>query len=354
MRKFIKVFFALLIFSVAFAKAENPALKQDKFTDETFVGITIGWDSDLHKGDWVGMNSGLRIGKWFTPQVGTEIEGTAQFREYYKRFLYHRVGVNVLVNLNYLNGYKGIRNDVEFVPFVGVGWQRNYDVIANNMYTKMGMQFNFNLSKSWQFNVIPSVAYVLTPELQYNVHKMDFGIVLGATYNFKNSHGTHFFKVCDYKYSQAEMDSVNSKVNQLLKENNRLITEFRERAQAREKVKVINNIIKAKEIITKPIFATIGFEKASSNILPVYDLNIKTIAECIKESKGTFTIIGFASEEGNAEYNLKLSQERAQSVADALIKYGVDATKLSVEGKGATSEFGTGLDFNRTVQIIEK
>ena len=361
MKKFLTLVVATIVAFGATAFAQTRAIEQDRFFDETYVGITIGEDGMGKSGDWVGMNAGLRLGKWFTPQFGLELEGTAQFNDFYKRINSHRVGVNALVNLNYLNGYRGHRNDCEFVPFVGLGWQRNYNPceacqspFGNYLYTKMGLQVNVNMGKGWQFNIIPQVAYNLSGpgKLQYNVNYLDYGIALGVTYNFKNSHGTHFFKVSDAVYTQAQMDEVLALTNELRANNETLRLALEDCMNRPTETTVVEEKTVETKTVTKPVFATIGFERNSAKILGVYDLNVRTIADFMKASDQHFTVVGFASEEGNAEYNEALSLRRAQAVATALESYGVDPAKIHVEGKGATTEFGTALDLNRTVQIM--
>ena len=45
-------------------------------------------------------------------------------------------------------------------------------------------------------------------------------------------------------------------------------------------------------------------------------------------------IIGHTDSIGNADYNMKLSQRRAQAVSDYLVSTGVDAGKLRIVGRG--------------------
>lgn len=367
MKKFFTLVVATIVAFGATVFAQTPAIEQDRFFDETYVGVEIGYGAKVHSWDMQGLNLGLRWGKWFTPQIGAEFEGGIQFSDNStNRVLYHRVGVNALLNLDYLNGYRGHRNLCEVVPFVGIGWQRNYQYWdhgyfkmypENALYTKMGLHIDFNVGNGWQVNIIPSVAYQLTPtKLQYNVNRLDMSLAVGATYNFKNSHGTHWFTVSDKVYTQAQMDELLAVTNEL-RANNESLRKALEDCMNRpatiiEETKVVTNTVTNTDVVTKPVFATIGFERNSAKILGVYDLNVRTIADFMKASDQHFTVVGFASEEGNAEYNEALSLRRAQAVADALEAYGVDPAKIHVEGKGATTEFGNALDLNRTVQIV--
>jgi outer membrane protein OmpA-like peptidoglycan-associated protein len=49
---------------------------------------------------------------------------------------------------------------------------------------------------------------------------------------------------------------------------------------------------------------------------------------------GNVRVTGYTDRLGSEEYNLKLSQRRAQAVASYLVKKGVDANRLQVVGKG--------------------
>lgn len=329
MKKIVFIFATL----IAFVCANAQSLKQDKLFDETFIGATVGITG--HSNDWLGMNAGLRVGKWFTPRIGMELEGTAQFNNFYRTILNHRVGINALANLNYLAGYKGTRHDCEFVPFVGIGWQRNYDIISNDFYTKMGLQININFKHGWQFNIIPQVAYNLSApgKLQYNVNYMDYGIALGVTYNFKNSHGTHYFAMCDKKYTQAEFDYINAQINAL-------------RAQLEEcqnrPVETITVTETVTETRTLPIYIlpNVQFLFASSKISDTSIASLYEIGETMMaHPENRWIITGYASNEGSEEYNLNLSRERAEAVYHHLVRYGVDPTKMEIVAGGITDEY---------------
>jgi len=61
------------------------------------------------------------------------------------------------------------------------------------------------------------------------------------------------------------------------------------------------------------------------------------VSEIIKKHPEYHYIVqGHTDSKGNEEFNLKLSQNRAKSVADYLISKGVDASMLSYEGHGSS------------------
>lgn len=63
---------------------------------------------------------------------------------------------------------------------------------------------------------------------------------------------------------------------------------------------------------------------------------------------------GYASPEGKAELNQKLSEKRAEVVANALIKrYKIAKDRITTKGYGATSEVSEENDFNRVAMFVD-
>jgi peptidoglycan-associated lipoprotein len=73
----------------------------------------------------------------------------------------------------------------------------------------------------------------------------------------------------------------------------------------------------------------------------------------------TITIEGFADPAGSAEYNLRLSRERADAVRDYLVTKGIDGTLLRTVGYGKTrlvkpgaARDADGAELNRRVTFV--
>ncbi len=64
-------------------------------------------------------------------------------------------------------------------------------------------------------------------------------------------------------------------------------------------------------------------------------------ADCLKKVGRAVTLVGHTDPRGTQEYNLALSEKRAQSVRDHLGRLGVDGTKLSVLPRGSLDAKGT-------------
>ncbi|MEA5113136.1 MAG: OmpA family protein [Geobacteraceae bacterium] len=82
----------------------------------------------------------------------------------------------------------------------------------------------------------------------------------------------------------------------------------------------------------------IQFDTDKAVIKPAYFREVEKVASFMKEHpqvKGT--IEGHTDGVGSADYNLRLSQRRAESVVNLLVeKYGVDGSRLTAKGYGLT------------------
>jgi len=85
---------------------------------------------------------------------------------------------------------------------------------------------------------------------------------------------------------------------------------------------------------------------------------IGRIAEFLSEYEDRQVLVeGFTDSTGARDYNRQLSERRAQSVRDALVERGVDASRISTQGYGldfpvATNDTQAGRQLNRRVEVI--
>lgn len=78
----------------------------------------------------------------------------------------------------------------------------------------------------------------------------------------------------------------------------------------------------------------IEFDLNSDRILPSNTPILNNAVNYINSSNGTYTVIGATDTRASDEYNQKLSERRANSVKNYLIKNGVEASKLNAVGRG--------------------
>ena len=85
------------------------------------------------------------------------------------------------------------------------------------------------------------------------------------------------------------------------------------------------------------LFVADSYRIMGAKTLKAFD-SLKVILD--ENPFGIVLIQGYASEEGSEEYNLKLSQKRAEAVRIRLIELGVDAARLEVQAFGETLLLG--------------
>ncbi len=101
----------------------------------------------------------------------------------------------------------------------------------------------------------------------------------------------------------------------------------------------------------------IHFETDKANITDYSRNLVKNFADFLINNKGSLVhIIGHTDWRGSDQYNMALSLRRAKAVRDALIEYGVSASRLSTEGKGesepiASNKTAEGMALNRRTEV---
>ena len=114
-----------------------------------------------------------------------------------------------------------------------------------------------------------------------------------------------------------------------------------------------------KEIIRKVEFAAkeIQFAYAKAALLAASKKVLDEVAELLsKETELMVDIEGHTSSDGNFNTNMKLSNERAETVKNYLIKKGVDPSRLTSQGFGPTKPLNEGKSeeekaLNRRVEL---
>ena len=104
----------------------------------------------------------------------------------------------------------------------------------------------------------------------------------------------------------------------------------------------------------------INFDSGKSTIKKESMPVVEQIIEMMKQAPDIkISVEGHTDSDGSNESNLKLSEARAQAVVDAIIKGGIDASRLSSAGFGeekpiADNNTDEGKAKNRRVELIKK
>ena len=356
------------------ASVSAQTVAESKAFDNVYVGINGGvatkttghkWLSDLDP------NAGLRIGRYFTPVFGLAVEGNA----YFSNKPWHSTGTAVratnvsllgTVNLsNLFGGYKGEPRAFEVSALYGLGWMHvftNNKVVENltsgqrnRMTSKAALDFAFNFgsAKQFQFYVEPSINFAFLGQSKnkelvatgnalnpvaladhqeygykaasqagqpaYNINNSFVQLNAGLVYKFANSNGTHNFTIVTPR-DQAEIDALNAQINELRNRKPEVIT--------KEVVKEVPSV-KVKEFtVSDLVFVTFAQGKSALTN------DAKSALNNVKEGVHV-QVVGTASPEGSKELNDRLSQARADVVANYLKGRGVivdEATGKGVQG----------------------
>ena len=102
--------------------------------------------------------------------------------------------------------------------------------------------------------------------------------------------------------------------------------------------------------------APVLFDFDSATLTPAGEKALADRVDLFKRNNKTFTIIGHTDSTGPDEYNMDLSQRRAESAKAFFVKNGVPAKRLRTRGAGETSpvaDNGTaaGRAQNRRIEI---
>ena len=301
----------------------------------------------------------LAIGKWFTPGLGLRTKfsgvwGRTVIDEHKHSNDHWTLNENILFNLsNMIYGYNETRV-WNFVPFVGAGVNRTCDYNRYAMNLSAGILNTFRLSKhvglyfelgwNWAENDFDGVVNNEQDNRVWDSHDNKLYAELGLQFNLGKSTWNKTPDVDAIKaLSQSQIDALNAQLNDANAENARLKSLL-----AAKKDEQNANDVKAYYNAPLSVF----FNLNKYNIASRKDLvNVKNLAEYAKENNSNLVVTGYAdSATGSAPYNQKLSERRAETVANELVKMGVSRDQITTEGKGGVNDLSP-VSYNRRATV---
>jgi len=361
MKKFILML--VVMFTTMLSANAQVATENSKLLDNTYVGVVAGVTTPLNFNSVFPVNPtvGLKFGKELTPVFGIEIEGLATFGNNFYRYGFNgsiptngafnvhkngsvntfvkatNVGLNGVINWsNLLFGYNGTPRFFEVKSNTGIGWLHYFGTYnpkfeiggyvpagRKNVFTAktaVDFAFNFGAKKAHTITVSPGIYWNLNAvdNIKFNKNYAQFALMVGYTYHFKTSNGTHHFKTYDVGAMIDEIDRLNDELAK----------------KPTEVVKYVDReVVKTEKATGFGVNETVYFAFDSAEL----DDRAKETLDKLGEN-GVYAIDAYASSEGSTEYNKALSQRRA------------DAVKAYLEGRGAKvdSAIGHGVQFGTT------
>lgn len=333
MKKFIFMLVATLMLAIGAVNAQEQSnyAGSSKFTDNvsvTLQGGVLTTFNDFYTGHTaMAPIAVLGVDKYINPWFGVGIEGRTLIGTgngmYNAHTAFDAVNVSGYAKFNILNmfNYNGERKFFEPVVYTGLGWGHQTCSAAelrNYMTYRAGAEFNFNLGKekAWAIVVNPSVVWGDINNGKLVKQNGNFEVTAGVAYHFKTSNGKHSIAK-PRLYDAAEIAALNARINELMK-----------------RPAVVKEVVKKVSVTTITIVDkthVVVFAQNSSELTPEAKAVLNNVS-------GTVNVVASASPEGTFDYNKKLSEKRANAVANYLKGRGVKVNTVTGVGvQGNTS-----------------
>ena len=389
MKKFV-IGAALLGMSMtAFAQQADPTLKYSVATNSFWSNwfIQVGgdyniWYSNQEHGRRLdnggnynflskqrrSFGGSVAIGKWFTPGIGlrTKLQGfnskkigavgvTSQ----------HFWSLNEHIMFNLSNLFMGYNPERvwNISPFIGGGMARNMSV---NRYV---MQLSAGINSSWR------LCRNLDLYAEAGWNRMEDNFDGNEMAQLSNTHyGRGWEDKDNYLYaeigltfklgkatwnktpdvdaikalSQSQIDALNSQLNDLNTENENLRKELAEKPKTTVLTKSL------KEFVATPI--SVFFNIGKIDVALLKDLvNVRALAKYAIENNSHILVTGYAdSSTGTPAINQRLSEQRANTIVEELVKMGVNRSNIrTAAGGGVKMLEYPDYDRRATVQIVD-
>ena len=324
-----------------------------------------GFASSPFKGFRSNLGASVAVGKWFTPGLGlrTKLNGiwgrtVISDNASDNASKYWTLNEQVLFNLsNLICGYSETRV-WNLIPYAGGSFSRNMS------YNEYSMGLNVGLLNTWRL----SKHLALNLDLSYGFHEPEFdgnygpvtgnhdiknkdrvlNAEIGLTFNLGKATWNKTPDVDALKaLSQSQIDALNAQLADEQAENARLKKMIADHKCPEAKT------ITVKEVSAAP--ASVFFNIGKSKIASRKDLvNVEQLANIAKEKNQKIVVTGYAdSKTGSAEFNQKLSEKRAETVANELVKMGVSRDNIEVIAKGGVADL-TPISYNRRATVAIK
>lgn len=381
---------------------DNWFLQLGAGVNQPFVEHGVGTHSTLHNVDRKKMTVeyNVGVGRWISPYLGLRLNalgGCLHWDNPTNGNPYNGWSKSKHVNLNFelmwdmCNSLAGVNPNrpVSIIPFVGLGGDINWDIrrhgdlrasgsnilkeanspggvvediIEGNYRTRnwtlpvsAGVQFRFRLCKYVDFFAEARAAFygdnwngcAYGSSIESNVSALG-----GFNINFGGRKWGSYNECA----TASEIASLNGQVNNLREE----LLAANQALAAAELAAANQNVTNASasaDCPDIPLLSTVRFKINSDVISPEEEVNVYNMAQWLKANPDAkVAVVGYADKDtGTAEYNLALSQRRAEAVADQLCsKYGIARDRLDIRYDGSAVQPYESNDWNRIVLFTEK
>ena len=301
---------------------------------------------------------GLTLGKQWTPILGMDIQGMGYVNTTNSSTMIDASDVSLIGRMNLMNlfaGYYGMPRPFEIETVTGLGWLHHYmngSGDTDDLSARVGLNFNFNLGEdaAWTLGLKPAVVFNLTGEypnkkMAFNRDHANMEILLGLTYHFADGEGNRHFAMVN-AIEPIALAAMNEEINGLREV---VVAKDVELVGLADELLVVQNQLneaRNKEVeatgqTIKILESVVAFPFNQSDVQTSQMPSLEHVANYLKNNPdASITVNGYASPEGTEEYNLQLSQRRADAVKTVLVdKYGIAASRINAIGHGVGDIF---------------
>ena len=330
----------------------------------------------------------LGFGRWVSPYIGFRFKGVYGSLHWDSPMpsqpnlgWTHSKHANLQLEMMWdmFNSLGGVNEKRVFsiIPFFGLGGDANWDfhnsegkvpgssniqstwedgtqhvkAVQWTLPVSAGLQFRFRLCKYVDFFAEARASfYADNWNNEARGASIDALVSAMGGFNFNiGGRGWNTFNECNYV---SQVAALNGQVNDLRAQ---LLACGQEVANLKAQLPCPEVV--EKDCVNAPLMATVRFMINSDKIMPTEEVNVYNMAEWLKANpKENITIVGYADKNtGTAEYNMALSERRANAVANALTsQYGIDASRLTIRFDGSDVQPYSTNDWNRIVIFTQK
>ncbi len=317
----------------------------------------------------------IAVGKWFTPGLGlrTKLQGiwgkTVGFNQYNTssssaevkstNMKYALLQEQMLFNFsNMICGYNPDRV-WNFIPFMGGGIGRSFTADLFAVGLSVGILNEFKVSKrvlinfelGWnRFEGDIDGDNQSNGRRGWNTHDNNMYAEVGLTFNTSKTVGWN--KTPDVAALQALSKSQLDALNAQLADEKAANDKLRDQLANQKPAETITQSIK--ELITTPV--SVFFNLGKIDVASLKDMvNVQALAKYAKENNSKILVTGYADNAtGSPAINKALSEKRANTILEELVKLGINRDNISTASYGGVATLSP-VSFNRraTVQITE-
>ena len=297
----------------------------------------------------------IYFGKWHTPGFGWRGAYRGTNIQTYKELdhaAYFNFHFDAMFNLcNLIGGYKADRV-WNVIPYAGVGYAARHGFNSDNENSMTSGTFTGSISANFGILQTFRVAKRLSINLElagtglrngfssipgWSGHDMLWTATAGLTVDLGRVGWDNAPDVEALQGIYAGMiDGLQGQLDDALAANKEKQNQIKALEEANKALET--NAAAYRNIKPLSVSESIFFEFGSSKIASKKEeLNIKAYAEAAKAAGVAVKVVGFADVVGSSEYNVKLSQSRADAVAKVLKAAGAEVE--SVVGYGESEEY---------------